>query len=177
MAARLPGGKPYDLVIVDAPATGHGMAMLSAPQTFAQAARGGPVMRQAEMIHDTLADPEQTTLLAVARAEELPVSETIELAASIPDAFPEQRLERVLVNRVIPKHFTAAELETLRAAEPSVGAPVRAALSQADRRAGQQRQISRLRRALGPDTPLRTLPELATISDDDLLTLAKGALR
>ncbi len=174
---RLPGGEPYDLVIVDAPATGHGMAMLSAPQTFAQAARGGPIMRQADMIHETIADPAQTTILAVARAEELPVSETIELAASVPEAFPQQQLQRVLVNRVVPKHFTTAELDVLRAAEPAVGAPIHAALSQADRRAGQQRQMSRLRRALGPGTPLRTLPELPTIGDDDLLALAKAALR
>jgi len=174
---RLPGGEPYDTVIVDAPATGHGMAMLSSPQTFAEAARGGPVMRQASMIGETIADPDQTTILAVARPEELPVSETIELAGSLTEAFPDQQLQRVIVNRVVPKHFSAADLELLRAAEPVAGAPVHAALSQADRRAAQQRQISRLRRALRGDTALRTLPELAEINDDALLTIAKAVLR
>lgn len=174
---RLPGGKPYDMVIVDAPATGHGLAMLSAPHTFAQAARGGPVMHQAGMIAETIADPGQTTVLAVARPEELPVSETLELADGLPAAFPAQRLERVLVNRVVPKHFSGADLEQLRAVEAEGGAPIHAALAQADRRAAQQRQISRLRRGLLPHTPLRTLPELAGIGSDGLQALAKAALR
>ena len=43
---RTPGADPYDLVVVDAPATGHGVAVLTAPRTFAAAAGTGPVARQ-----------------------------------------------------------------------------------------------------------------------------------
>src|SRR3954470_14316647 len=46
---------PYDLVIVDAPATGHGLAMLRAPRTFADVARVGPINRQAGKIHRFIA--------------------------------------------------------------------------------------------------------------------------
>ena len=42
--------RTYDLVIVDAPASGHGLAMLSTPKTFGEIARMGPIKRQAEKI-------------------------------------------------------------------------------------------------------------------------------
>ena len=51
------GGPGYDLAIVDAPATGHGLAMLRAPSTYASIARVGPVGRHAERIDSFLRDP------------------------------------------------------------------------------------------------------------------------
>ena len=76
---RTPGADPYDLVVVDAPATGHGVAVLTAPRTFAAAAGSGPVARQGKKIDATLSDPELTAVIAVANAEELAVTETGEL--------------------------------------------------------------------------------------------------
>ena len=73
---RTPGADTYDLVVVDAPATGHGVAILKAPRTFAAAAGSGPIARQGKLIDATLSDPEQTGVVAVARAEELAVTET-----------------------------------------------------------------------------------------------------
>ena len=73
------GGAPYDLVIVDAPATGHGIALLRAPQTFSEVARVGPIHRQAGIIHGFLSDPESTGILTVALPEEMPVNETLDL--------------------------------------------------------------------------------------------------
>ena len=54
---RTPGAEPYDLVVVDAPATGHGLALLDAPRTFGEVAAAGPVARQARTIDATLARP------------------------------------------------------------------------------------------------------------------------
>ncbi|HEY4097324.1 MAG TPA: ArsA-related P-loop ATPase, partial [Baekduia sp.] len=76
---RTPGARPYDLVILDAPATGHGVAILTAPGSFADAARLGPVARHGGIIHAMLADPEQTGIVAVATPEEMPVNETLAL--------------------------------------------------------------------------------------------------
>jgi len=56
-ARRTPGARPFDLVILDAPATGHGVAILQAPATFAGAARGGPIAYQAATIDALLRDP------------------------------------------------------------------------------------------------------------------------
>ena len=71
--------RTYDLVIVDAPASGHGLAMLTAPRTFGEIARVGPIRRQAFKVRDMLADPRRTGYVAVALPEEMPVNETLEL--------------------------------------------------------------------------------------------------
>src|SRR3954468_23816160 len=49
--------RTYDTVIVDAPASGHGLAMLRTPSTFGNIARLGPIQRQAYKIRDMLGDP------------------------------------------------------------------------------------------------------------------------
>ena len=64
--------------VVDAPATGHGLAMLRAPRTFGDIARVGPIRRQARPIHKFIAIPDTTGVLAVALPEEMPVNETLE---------------------------------------------------------------------------------------------------
>src|SRR4051794_20347870 len=69
---RTPGASPYDLVVLDAPATGHGVAVLAAPRTFADAAVMGRIARQGRIIDAMLSDPAQTGVVAVARAEEMP---------------------------------------------------------------------------------------------------------
>ena len=66
-------------MIVDAPASGHGLAMLTAPSTFGEIARVGPIRRQAFKVRDMLADPRRTGYVAVALPEEMPVNETLEL--------------------------------------------------------------------------------------------------
>ena len=68
----------YDLVIVDAPASGHGLGMLRTPRTFGDIARVGPIRRQADRIHEFLTDPNRIGYLAVALPEEMPVNETLE---------------------------------------------------------------------------------------------------
>jgi anion-transporting ArsA/GET3 family ATPase len=80
---RTPGAHPYDVVVLDAPATGHGVAILSAPRTFAEAARVGPVARQGGKIHTMLADSDRTGVVAVSLPEEMPVNETLALRESL----------------------------------------------------------------------------------------------
>src|SRR5262245_9722468 len=82
---RRTGESVYDLSIVDAPATGHGLAMLSAPRTYAEVARVGPIRRQALTIHEFLADGRSTGVLLVALPEEMPVTETVEFERRLHD--------------------------------------------------------------------------------------------
>src|SRR4051794_41263841 len=42
---RTPGAEPYGFVVVDAPATGHGVAVPAPPRAFARAAPGRPIPR------------------------------------------------------------------------------------------------------------------------------------
>lgn len=69
----------YDLVIVDAPATGHGLALLQVPQIVSSAVRVGPIRNKAEGIVDLLKNPKKTLLLITTLAEEMPINEAIEM--------------------------------------------------------------------------------------------------
>jgi anion-transporting ArsA/GET3 family ATPase len=151
---RTRGSQPYDLVVLDAPATGHGLAMLRAPGTFAAVARVGPVATQGRAVASFLSDPRQTAVLAVSTAEEMPVAETLELRGRLQEQL-RLDLSLVVVNAVVPHRFSGADERTLRAAPPS---PARhAALYAATWARHQRSQISTLRRGLH-DVPLVTLP-------------------
>src|SRR5689334_24723645 len=150
---RTPGAAPYDLVILDAPATGHGVAVLSAPRTFADATLMGRIARQGRVIDAMLSDPAQTGVVAVARAEEMPVNETLALQDALP-ATVGLELDLVVANGVLPDRFTAADVRVLEAAPPS--APVRSALVAHRRARAQRAQLGRLRRTAR--APVVTLP-------------------
>jgi anion-transporting ArsA/GET3 family ATPase len=150
---RTPGARAYDLVILDAPATGHGVAILGAPRTFADAALMGRIARHGRVIDAMLSDPAQTGVVAVARAEEMPVNETLALQDALP-ATVGLEIDLVVANGLLPDRFSAADVRTLRAAPSS--APVRAALVAHARARAQRAQLARLRRAAR--APVRTLP-------------------
>ena len=80
---RVKKAPKYDVVIVDAPATGHGLGILRTPKTFGDIARVGPIKRQADAIHEFITDPKLTAICAVAWPEEMPVNETIDLQRSL----------------------------------------------------------------------------------------------
>jgi anion-transporting ArsA/GET3 family ATPase len=98
------GGPRYDLIVVDAPATGHGVAFLSAPRVVVSAVRAGPLRRHAKLVEAMLEDPERTLLLPVALAEELPTRETAELVARMREEVG-IAIDRVVVNAVAPPPF------------------------------------------------------------------------
>lgn len=73
----------YDLVIVDAAATGHTMAMLRSPTTYANLARGGPIRKRADEIGTLIRDRGRTGVVLCALPEETPVNETLETATQL----------------------------------------------------------------------------------------------
>jgi anion-transporting ArsA/GET3 family ATPase len=152
-------GAVYDLAIVDAPATGHGLAMLSAPSTYAGVARVGPIRRQARIIDEFVRDAHSTGVLAVSLPEEIPVNETIDLERRLRDELGKD-LDAVVVNAVLPQRFTAAEARRLAEVDGRGSAEARAAVGAAlseERRARAERsQAARLRRA--SSAPVLTLP-------------------
>ena len=64
--------------IVDAPATGHGLAFLKVPLAASRAVPVGPVGHNARRILALLRDPERTALVVVAIPEEMAVVEALE---------------------------------------------------------------------------------------------------
>lgn len=117
-AGRTQGARPYDLVVLDAPSTGHGLAMLQAPRTFASVARVGPVARQGRAIARFLGDPRLTAVVAVSSAEEMAVNETIELRSRLREQLGLD-ISLVVANAIVRHGFTGADERTLRAAPSS----------------------------------------------------------
>lgn len=107
---RARDAEPYDVVVVDAPATGHGLALLEAPRTFASAAAVGPIARQGRRIAATLRDRSTTALVAVATPERAAVDELVGLRATLGS------LDAELVNGVAAARFSAADVQILREA-------------------------------------------------------------
>ena len=75
----------YDLVVVDAPASGHVVGQLAAPQAINDLVKVGLIRGQTDWMLDILSDPRQTGLVAVCTPEEMPVTETLELAGRVRD--------------------------------------------------------------------------------------------
>jgi anion-transporting ArsA/GET3 family ATPase len=109
----------YDLVLVDAPASGHVVSQLAAPQAFTDLVKVGAVREQVSWMLDILRDPARTGVVIVATPEEMPVNETLELAGRLRTETVVD-LAAVVVNRVLPELFSRGEetvFERLRTPE------------------------------------------------------------
>lgn len=97
----------YDTIVVDTPATGHGMSLLQVPTVVAEAVRVGPLKTHSSKIEALLRDPQRTALVNVTLPEEMPVMETLDLAHWVRDKLGIQ-LSFVIVNAVYPNVFSDA---------------------------------------------------------------------
>ncbi|HEX5609947.1 MAG TPA: ArsA family ATPase [Solirubrobacterales bacterium] len=154
-------GRKYDLVIVDAPATGHGVGFLETPRTFAAIARVGPIHSQAQRLDAFITDQEQTGTAIVALPEEMPVNETAALEKDLRNEVG-VAVDRIYLNGLYPERFSKPECERLsqlaEGENGSVRAAARAAVSEHERARSQRAQLARLRRRV--ETPVKTLPFL-----------------
>ena len=90
-----------DLILVDAPATGHAMTFLSSAQGLLDAARSGPVRTQAADVVELLSDAERCQVALVTLPEEMPVNEVVEAAYALEDRIGIS-LGPVIVNACLP---------------------------------------------------------------------------
>lgn len=175
---QLERAETADLIVVDAPATGHAITFLTSASGLVSAARGGPLRSQAQDVVDLLSDPARCRVVLVTVPEELPVSETVESAYTLEDKAGVQ-LGPVIVNACDPDPIgldrPAAEVAT--EAEVTVDPAHLAALERArrfrlDRHAVSAEQVERLRREL--PLPHLLVPALDTesIGPDETATLA-----
>jgi hypothetical protein len=112
-ATRL-GRRLHDLVIVDAPASGHSLPLLDAPRTLGALARIGPIAETLTALDRRLHDPSETLVVLVTTPEELAVRETIELHAELGGRL-RLPLAPPIVNAVPARRFTAADEQRLGA--------------------------------------------------------------
>jgi anion-transporting ArsA/GET3 family ATPase len=110
----LQGRADWDLIVVDAAATGHVISQLDAPRAIQELVAVGPIRNQTDWMVQLLADPALTALNVVTSPEEMPVNETIELVAAAREQL-DVPLGVVVVNRVLPEPFTHADEEIFEA--------------------------------------------------------------
>jgi anion-transporting ArsA/GET3 family ATPase len=145
------GSGGYDLVVLDAPATGHALGLLDSPRTFGAIARVGPIAGQAERLRELLQDPARSSYLAVAQGTEMAITETLELQEKLGEQLGRE-LHAVVVNGMLPQRFSAPELRQVTALEDSsatsntVHSAVAAARAVSERARFQHNQLARLRR-------------------------------
>jgi anion-transporting ArsA/GET3 family ATPase len=162
----------WDMVVVDSPATGHIVGQLAAPQAVNGLVRVGLIRNQTDWMLEMLSDPAITGLLAVCTPEEMPVTETIELAVRVREETTVQ-LAGVVVNRVLPELFgrneeavfdalsapdALAELDGL--VDGDAGPVLEAARLAVTMRRTRSTHLERLREGIDPDVPLLYLPFL-----------------
>jgi anion-transporting ArsA/GET3 family ATPase len=146
------GFPEVDQVVIDAPATGHGVSMLSSPRLVSEVIRDGPVGRMGREIAELVSDPERCGIVVATLAEEMPVQEAIELSRALEERLS-QRPELIVVNGLYPP---------LDGDGPGRGDPTGDALGLwRRRRRVNDRELRRLAEAWkGPriDLPLIALP-------------------
>ena len=161
----------YDLVVVDAEASGHIVGQISAPSAINDLVHVGLVREQTEWMLELMQDPSTTGLVVVTTPEEMPVTETIELVARV-QRETEVDVAAVIANRVLPEPFGHGEEEVFERIDDlgravlveRIGAGVATVLDSARlavrlRRTGAE-HLGRLRDGLPKDMPVLYVPEL-----------------
>jgi len=157
------GGRDgVDVVVLDAPATGHGVSLLAAPALVSEAIPHGPVGHLAQELAAFVGDPRRCGVVVVTSAEEIPVQEALELIALVGDRLGREP-EAVVVNGLYP------------ALPPALAEAGGDALGLwRERRAANERELARLASAWTglsvqlPLLPLERGPEIVAALEERL---------
>lgn len=158
------GRRRWDLVIFDAPATGHSLQYLAMPRVAHETFDVGLVGRESQRLVDLLTDPRRTAINLVATAEEMPVNETIEMYQRIREDL-RMPLGVLFANRTHHADFTAKDLQSLeghlpRLADARDGAILKEAVNRGREELGwsaiNHTYLQRLHREI--DMPLVEVP-------------------
>lgn len=165
----------YDLVVVDASATGHIVGQLAAPTGINELVKVGVVQSQTRWMLDILRDPARTGAVIVTTPEEMPVSEAVDLAGRLQQETP-VHLACVIANRVLPELFGRGEehvfdeialsgrrselARSVGAGDAEIAAVFAAASLAVTIRRDGAAHLEHLRRELADEVPLMYLPYL-----------------
>lgn len=103
---------PFDYVIMDAYATGHFKALISAPKGMGEAIPVGPMGDQCRSIETIVQNPNLTRVWIVSLPEELPVTESLELSEFLKNDIKIQ--PQIILNRVLTAPLSVEDCETLK---------------------------------------------------------------
>jgi anion-transporting ArsA/GET3 family ATPase len=108
------GKKPsFDLVIVDAPSTGHSLSLLTVPRVVVDAIRVGPLKSNAQDVLALIRDPRKTLTWLVTLPEEMPVNEAVDMDEKLRNE-AKVAVGPILLNSIWPKIFSADSLQDLK---------------------------------------------------------------
>ena len=157
------GNGEFDLVILDAPATGHALDMLRVPQVIVDVAPPGLLRREAERALELFRDQERAGALLVTLPEDMPTNESIELHEAITGEL-RMSVPSLVINQVLPQLFEESARETLARLPEKLeeGSPI-ASLARAGRlrvlrEATQAESLARLAEVI--EAPRVKLPRL-----------------
>jgi anion-transporting ArsA/GET3 family ATPase len=138
----------YDLVLVDAPATGHSLPLLATARTLMEMMPIGSIGKTAAEVTRALADARRTAAVIVTIAEEMAVNETIEIAASLARGGT-VALGPLIANAFWPERFAADEARWLLSSGLDASDPlVAAGRYHVEKRRRAEEQLARLRAEL-----------------------------
>jgi anion-transporting ArsA/GET3 family ATPase len=161
-----PPAPPWDLVVLDAPATGQALSVLRMPLTARETFGAGVVGRIADRVCGLLRDPARCGVVLVTSPEPFAVSETLETHTALGNLG--LNVAAVIFNRTRRPRFDAHAVarltrrRALRAAAPhldSLGALAHAELRRA---AGERRALALVRRRI--EAPIIELAECHGVS-------------
>jgi anion-transporting ArsA/GET3 family ATPase len=158
------GSNRFDVVLLDAPATGHGVDMLRVPKVILDVVPPGVLRRDAEAAWSMFQNPTHSGVVVVTLPEEMPTTETTELVRAIKSEL-ELPVLKLVVNGVLEQLFSPEEREELTRNEAllAVEAPSRAAgtsesaLVAAARRSVREKVQAESLARLKRDLPLPTI--------------------
>jgi anion-transporting ArsA/GET3 family ATPase len=151
---RLDDGRSrFDVVILDAPATGHGLDMLRVPRVILDVVPAGLLRRDAERAWTLFQDPATCAVVLVTLPEEMPTSETIELARALRTEL-KLPIGKVVVNGVLPPLFSREERVALEGWPTRTDSSGEVALASAQDRATRERVQAESLARLSRDLPV-----------------------
>ncbi len=179
----------YDLVVVDAEASGHVVSQIGAPKVIADLVQVGVVKDQTQWMLDILEDPQRTGVAVVTTSEEMPVTESIELLERLTNETGTYPVA-VIANRVLVDVFDDEERavaarvpEAMNVLADAIGNGVRAVVDAAmiveSRRSIGDAHLDRLAEAIGAldlssATRGRTSAELPIVTVPEMFSRSHG---
>lgn len=167
-----------DLIIFDAPASGHFLKLIATPKGLSEIAAVGPLRKQSQEVLEMLEDHERLGVAFVTIPEETPVSETIETMQKLKEnsgITPKALFINSLLS-LDPKIFNSKNIETLNHSSPAY-----AAAKYCQERSRSQIQASkRASRAFGQkaiELPVIPSTELTALDIEILATVIERQIR